>query len=256
MTDSVLLEGAHSRAHVHPVGATVVSWVPNGRDDVLWVAPGARFEEGRAIRGGIPLVWPWFADAGTPSHGLVRARTWTLTRQAVVDGVAHAEWGFEHDDGDWAFNLTYRVQVGEDLVLELEHEDCSGRPRSVGGALHTYFRLDPARAKVQGLDAEAWDKNAQRSVRVSGPRSLQGPQDLVVPHEGPVTLETGDHRVHIEGRNHRDVVLWNPGGAAVSDLSPGDEGSFACVETAIVSSMVEVGARGRVSLGVRYRLAP
>ena len=88
---------------------------------------------------------------------------------------------------------------------------------------------------------------------MDGPVSLQGPLDLVVPHTGPVQVVDGASGVHVEGRNHSDVVLWNPGGAMVSDLSPGDEGRFACVETAIVSAPVALGPGERFVLGHRSR---
>ncbi|MEO0599808.1 MAG: hypothetical protein AAF211_00130 [Myxococcota bacterium] len=255
MNDAVLLEGAHSTARVHPIGATVLSWVPHGRDDVLWVAPGARYEEGRAIRGGIPVCWPWFADAGTPAHGLVRNRRWELLRQEDQDGEAVAEWGIEHDDGDWNFALRYRVRAGRTLSLELEHEDRSGRPRNVGGCLHTYLRLDPTRARVLGLQGAAYDKVAGAWRGIDGALGLEGPLDLVVPHTGAVRVGQDGPHLEIVGQNHTDVVLWNPGGAAVSDLSPGDERAFACVETAIVTELRVVEGGGRLSFGTELRLA-
>lgn len=254
MNEATVLQGAHGRARVHPIGATVVSWVPHGHDDVLWVASRAHFEEGRAIRGGIPLCWPWFADTGTPAHGLVRTRRWTLLSQKTVDGAASAEWGLDHDDGDWAFSLRYRVTVDRDLTLQLVHDDRSGRSRSISGCLHTYLRLDAARARVHGLDAVGFDKLTGADRRVEGPTSLSGPVDLVVPHSGPVTVEDGPRRLVIEGRGHRDVVLWNPGHAEVSQLTPGEEADFGCVETAIVSSAVDVPGGASVTLGARLRL--
>ena len=253
MNDAVVLQSAHGRALVHPLGATVLSWIPEGGTDVLFVASGARFEEGHAIRGGVPVCWPWFADAGTPAHGLVRKRRWTVLGQQHHDGVASVELGVDHDDDDWSFSLTYRVTLDRDLTLELVHVDRSGAPRLVTGALHTYLRLDPGRARVHGLDAVAWDKLASGERRVDGSVSLQGPLDLVVPHDGPVTVEHGDGRLQIEGHHHGDVVLWNPGGAPVSDLAPGEEAEFACVETAIVTNPVEVPAEGRLTFGVRFR---
>lgn len=251
--EAILLEGAHGRARVHPVGATVLSWEPTGGDDVLWVASAARYEEGAAVRGGVPIVWPWFADAGRPAHGLVRKRRWTLTEQSVVDGIATSEWRIDVDEGDWAFTLTYRVRVGQDLSLELVHQDRSGRPSEVGGALHTYFRLDPSRALVHGLHATGFDKLTTAERPVQGPQSLRGPLDLVVPHAAAVTIEDGPRRIGVHGQGHRDVVLWNPGNADVSDLTPGEQHAFACVETAIVSSAIAVPAGGQATLGVRLR---
>ncbi|MEN0065996.1 MAG: hypothetical protein AAGA48_27895 [Myxococcota bacterium] len=249
--EAVVLEGAHSRAVVHPIGATVLSWAPHGDRDVLWVAPGAQFVEGRAIRGGIPVCWPWFADSGTPAHGLVRKRRWNLLDQGTDEGAAWAEWEVEHRDDNWHFSLNIRIEAGHRLSVALTHQDRSGRACIVGGALHTYLQLDPTQASVRGLPSSGWDKLQNRSVAVTDPLPLMGPQDLVVPHRGSVTVEEGDRSLLIEGHHHHDVVVWNPGGASVSDLAPGDEHAFACVESAIAKPEVTVLPHGDVAFGLQ-----
>ncbi len=70
-------------------GAQVMSWRPVDEEEVLYLSTDGVFREGKAIRGGIPVCWPWFnahpANASQPSHGLVRGRFWELL-DASEDG--------------------------------------------------------------------------------------------------------------------------------------------------------------------------
>ena len=255
--DRIRLCGARGEAVVHLVGATVLSWTPAGGADRLWVAPAARFEDGRAIRGGVPLCWPWFA--GSPAHGLVRHRRWALLDADTADGDAWAELGVDVDEAGWSFQLRLRVRVGDELVLQLVHDDRSGRPTRVGGAFHTYLRLDAARASVHGLAGEGLDKLTGALVPTTDPQPLRGPLDRVVPHRGAVDV-TDDERppLRVEGRNTTDVVLWNPADRPTSDLSPDDAARFACVEAAVVGAPHAVEPNGRCTVGLRLseRRAP
>src|SRR5271170_6319281 len=63
-------------------GSHVTGWQPRGAEEVLFVSSKSRWEEGRAIRGGVPICFPWFAgkadDPNAPAHGFVRSVAWTL----------------------------------------------------------------------------------------------------------------------------------------------------------------------------------
>ena len=63
-------DGARFEAYLH--GAHVTSWCAAGDgSDRLFLSSAARFEDGLAIRGGIPVCFPQFADQGPlPMHGL------------------------------------------------------------------------------------------------------------------------------------------------------------------------------------------
>lgn len=51
-----------SRANVFLHGAQITSFIPDGHEEVIYLSPRSRFQLGMAIRGGIPISWPWFAD--------------------------------------------------------------------------------------------------------------------------------------------------------------------------------------------------
>src|SRR5262245_37710636 len=63
-------------------GAHVTSWKPTGRDEVLFLSSRSRWEQGHAIRGGVPICFPWFGgkadDPKAPAHGFARTTVWHL----------------------------------------------------------------------------------------------------------------------------------------------------------------------------------
>jgi glucose-6-phosphate 1-epimerase len=67
-------------AEIYLYGAQVTSWKPEGAEEVLFLSEQSHWEEGRAIRGGIPVCFPWFRakaeDPNAPAHGFARTRIW------------------------------------------------------------------------------------------------------------------------------------------------------------------------------------
>src|SRR5258705_9146371 len=70
-------------AVVYLNGAQVTSWIPAGGRDVLFMGKTATFAPGDPIRGGIPVVWPQFANLGAlPQHGFARKSEWQIAENA------------------------------------------------------------------------------------------------------------------------------------------------------------------------------
>ena len=151
---------AHGQMYVH--GAHVTSWRPAGSEEVLFLSSKSRWEEGQAIRGGIPICFPWFRakadDPHAPAHGFVRTRSWQL--YSIVEnkaGVAVAMF-IESDEQTrrwWPgeFRLVHRVTFGSELKLELGCINTGKKPLYFEEALHTYNRVaDVGTARLQGLD--------------------------------------------------------------------------------------------------------
>src|SRR3954464_3373815 len=76
-------------------GAQVLAFAPRDDRDWLWVSQKATFAVGKALRGGIPVCFPWFGPflstlpardgAGLPAHGFARTRVWRLSRVDALD---------------------------------------------------------------------------------------------------------------------------------------------------------------------------
>jgi glucose-6-phosphate 1-epimerase len=144
-------------------GAHVTSWQPRGAEEVLFVSAKSRWENGRAIRGGVPVCFPWFADnAGNPhapAHGFVRTTAWQLDSIVQTgDAVTVSMFTESNDDTKkwWPadFHLIHRATFGSELVLELIVRNTGTNSLRFEEALHSYFRVgNIEKARLQGLDA-------------------------------------------------------------------------------------------------------
>ncbi|MFJ6480543.1 MULTISPECIES: D-hexose-6-phosphate mutarotase [unclassified Streptomyces] len=240
----LVVDHPRARAAVCLQGAQLVAWQPAGHEPVLWLSEQARWEAGVAVRGGIPICWPWFDDAGEPMHGFARTTMWALVAcRESDDGVrltlelrsseeTRALW--PHD-----FTLRARIAVGRECSLEME---VSGEHSSVG-ALHTYLRV----GKVGGVSVAGLGGRYTDGLREEAPGVQDGPLVLVedeeieryYPEAGEVSRveDRGAGRgtgrvVEVCHREHSDVVVWNPGEEPVPDVAEGAHREFVCVETA------------------------
>jgi len=86
----VRVTSANACGEMYLHGAHVTSWRPAGREEVLFLSAQSRWEDGRAIRGGVPICFPWFGgkadDPKAPAHGFVRTRAWQLV--SITEGEA------------------------------------------------------------------------------------------------------------------------------------------------------------------------
>jgi glucose-6-phosphate 1-epimerase len=259
--DEVVLVSDHGTARVSTLGATVLSWVPRGGDEVLWRSPLSPYEVGRGIRGGIPVCWPWFGDRApdgvSGSHGLVRGQRWTVEALSEEDSGAHVRLGVAHAGqmGVPAFRLTLSVRLTRELTLKLTHENAGTETAVCAGALHTYLRADARVAYVDGLQGcSAFDKLTAQTVVVGARQGFAEPVDRVVACGQTVRLVDGARVVEVGGRHHSDVIVWNPGVESPTDVPVGGHEGFVCVETGVVSEPWRIGPGEHRMLGLRLRV--
>ncbi|CAM3976510.1 D-hexose-6-phosphate mutarotase [Rahnella bruchi] len=232
------------RAAIALQGAHLLSWQPEGEEPVLWMSSASAFKEGVAIRGGIPICWPWFGPAGKPSHGFARNMAWELTdHQETDEGVVLtltlksspetlALWPHE-------FTLTARFTLGATCHIELE----STGDFEANSALHTYFNIgDIASVSVKGLGNSFIDKvDGAKAKQTEGDLTFTGQTDRIYT-QPQSTSEIVDpvlkRTLVVAHENNSDVVAWNPGSElSVSMADMPDDGykTMVCVETAQVS---------------------
>jgi D-hexose-6-phosphate mutarotase len=255
-------------------GAQVLNWTCDGRG-LLWLSPIARIRDGKGIRGGIPVCWPWFADHPTdptkPAHGFVRHRAWPIAgTRATADSasISLVTTTTEADRQLWPHQAEVRVTValGETLAVALETHNTGASPFPLTQALHTYFRIgDISDVAVSGLEGRTYLDKLDGFARKtqSGAITVTGEVDRIyLGNTSPITLHDrgSDHRILIEGTGSRSAVVWNPWTAKTARL--GDMGSpeafrqMICVETANAGDDIVTLAPGQThTLGVAYRLA-
>src|SRR5271155_2373079 len=171
----------HCSGAMHLHGAQVTSWKPAGAEEVIFLSSRARFAEGQAIRGGIPICFPWFRaksdNALAPAHGIVRTKLWALASIAQQDGDVLVTMTTESDAGThkwWPhdFRAVHRVTFGTALKLEFTVTNTGAVPLRFEAALHTYYHVgDIHRARLQGLDGATYLDNTdgnREKIQVGG----------------------------------------------------------------------------------------
>src|ERR1700690_314141 len=193
-------------AEMYLHGAQVTSWKPagNSNDEVLFLSSKSRWTDGHAIRGGIPICFPWFRakanDPQAPAHGFVRTKTWQLESilqegdAVVVTMVTESD---EHTRRWWPgeFRLVFRGTFGSQLKLELICANTGTTPLRFEEALHTYNRVAEVQdVRLLGLDTGTFlenpDSNKEKAQR------------------GDVTIASQTDRAYLNPRN--TVELSDP----------------------------------------------
>lgn len=240
----IVVDHPRVRAAVALQGAHLIAWQPAGEQPVIWLSEATAFQEGTAIRGGVPVCWPWFGPAGKPAHGFARISTFELDAHSEDEQGADLAFRLRADERTKAlwpheFELVVRFRLDQACEITLEaHGDYES-----GGALHSYFGVgDIDGVAVSGLGVPYLDKVAETEGRQAGPLTFPDRTDRVYTEpEGLSRIEDPALRRAIEIRHHHnsDVVAWNPGpalSASMADLTDDGYRGFVCVETARVST--------------------
>jgi len=236
-------------AEIYLHGAQVTAWRPAGAEEAIFVSDKSHWEDGLAIRGGIPICFPWFRgkrdDAKAPAHGFVRTREWRLESvTAEKDGWVNVALSTESDETTrrwWPheFRMVYRISVGKTLGLELTMKNAGASALSFEEALHTYFRVGMAQhVRVRGLDGVKYLDNTDgnREKLQTGDVILSAPIDnayLNTPGAVELIDPTLHRTIRTEKVNSATTVVWNPwqqGAAHISDLGSDEWQRMTCVE--------------------------
>ena len=260
----VASDGARAEVALH--GAHVLSWRPAAGEERLFLSARSAFRDGTAIRGGVPVIFPQFADRGPYArHGFARTRAWSFDEGAVrVDAAGRAQVTLRLDDDadtrarwPYAFAAELTVSVGGDaLAVTLTVANPGAAALAFTAALHTYLAVPHvARASVAGLrGVRHLDSTAGGAERVDDAPAVTfaGEVDRIY-LDAPATVtlrDGGEPTLEVRAAGFPDVVVWNPGaekGAALADLEPGGASRFVCVEAAVVGTPVALAPGGRWS---------
>jgi len=264
----VQITGAFGEGEMYLHGAHVTSWKPAGNEEVLFVSTKSRWEEGQAMRGGIPICFPWFRgkldDPHAPAHGFVRTKMWLLesivenengvavTMLTQSDGHTRKWWPGE-------FRLVHRVTFGAELRLELICMNSGTTPFRFEEALHTYNRIANIQdARLQGLDRVNYLDNTESNKEKTqhGDVIIASPTDNAYCNtQNQVDLLDANkkRRIRLRKEHSLTTVVWNPwseGAARLQDLGDGEWRQFLCVEA---SNILDAGIQ--LAPGEKHRMA-
>jgi glucose-6-phosphate 1-epimerase len=251
------LSTRHGTAIVALHGGQLLSWVPAGHREVFWLSPQSR-PAPAAIRGGVPICWPWFGKQGMPDggmqHGPVRNRSWEVVDvQAEADDrirLTLAPCSATTPDDPltrFAAHLLLRLQIdlGENLVQTLQTRNQSDRPFALTQALHSYVSVHDATqvqlAALAGLPYE--DKLSAATIQMhASPFTLDQAcdriyqqTDITPTHHYALEDRAWQRSIHITTQGSQSLVVWNPGqdqARNMSDMPQTAWRDFLCLEAA------------------------
>ncbi|MBP9092210.1 D-hexose-6-phosphate mutarotase [bacterium] len=245
-------------AEIYLQGAHLTQWQPQKHEPVLFLSESSPFVRGKAIRGGVPIIFPWFGPrtatvcdnrSDGPAHGFARTEDWQVVSAAMegeqlvlilcleANEVSRA-LGFDQ------FRLQYSLTFGTDLIMQLTVENHSPSKLCFAEALHTYFLVgDCEQIGISGLaDNEYYDKTDGFK------RKRQGVDELILRLKGEIdrpyinssdTLVLRDpvtnRRITVSKSHSNTTVIWNPGAeltAKMTDMSPEGWKQMVCIEAA------------------------
>lgn len=228
-------------------GAHVMGWQPRDGSPVIFTSAAAVCAQDTAIRGGVPVCFPWFGPGREPGapygHGFARTTAWHQVGNEVTDDAQTVTYRLSSDDATddywphryWAL---LSARFGAELTVSLTVTNLDTEPFTYEAALHTYLTVsDIRKVRIEGLDGVAYvDKMADGEVRTqAGAVTFEGLTDRVYASPGPVRVvdPVGGREVLVGTSGAEQLVVWNPGrdkAAQLPDLAAGEWETFVCVE--------------------------
>lgn len=226
---------ASCRALVSRQGAQVLEFQASGKRPLLWLSEQAQYQPGKAIRGGIPLCFPWFGphpdDAGKPAHGFARLRDWELVQAEKLGEVMHLHFQLQSDAQTRAlwpqdFRALLTMTLGRALALQLQVENTGHHDFRFSFAFHSYFPVsDIHEARVEGLEGTPFldQLHPDRApAREDYPLHFHGETDRIYLHTPSrycILDERLGQAIRITAQDCRSAVVWNPWEAKAARLA-------------------------------------
>jgi glucose-6-phosphate 1-epimerase len=263
---------------IHTAGAHVTQWDSSEFGPLIFTSAHSAFTPGKAIRGGIPLCFPWFgagrAGNQTPSHGFARTSQWrALSSSQDASGTWEASFELRPSDlttddrasfpHDFAATFAARF-TAQELSVSLTVSNAGTASFSYEEALHTYFAVaDVRQTHVSGLQPAAYfDKVTGQACAPSSTVVTFGAEvDRVYESTAATVIVDSAHsrRLTVTKQNSAQTVVWNPGpdlAGSMSDLGDDEWTEFVCVETANVGNSAVTLAPGEShSMSAHYAVS-
>ena len=260
----VEVSNALGDARVALQGAHLFHYQRKGDKPLLWLSERSLFQDGKAIRGGIPICWPWFGShpkhTHLPQHGFARTSLFELLASRELDDCA-TELVLQLQDTeatrklwDHSFNLQVLITVGRTLAIALCMKNKDETPLTISSALHTYFAVsDIGNVRVEGLvGLDYFDNLTGQTNRQSDDVTINSEFDRV--YQGvvsPLVLHDRERVVQIQPEGSGSAVVWNPWqekSDTMSDMTSDGYKTMCCVETANARQDARVIAPGETHI--------
>ncbi|SJZ63529.1 Aldose 1-epimerase [Vibrio cincinnatiensis] len=247
-------------------GGHVLSFQPKGQPDLIWMSSDTLFDGKAALRGGIPVCWPWFGRIAAPAHGFARSTEWTLVEHRENEQGVMISLGLETSEQTLAiwphhFQIRLLVEIRDTLQVTLEIINTDKKEWVFSGALHTYLNVgDIRQTETTGMGLEYLD-NLNHGQKTAGTNSLVLTDTIDRVYTQPeaqirVKDPVLNRTLLIKNHGHNSAVLWNPwsqGAQAMADMDNEGYQTMLCVESTWHANSLEEGKT--LQPGERYQLS-
>lgn len=262
----VQIQTPWSTAEIYLHGASVTHFQLHGEPPLLFLSEQSRFEKDAPIRGGIPIIFPWFGkpEGRATQHGFVRIRTWELvevSKQADGSMVVHLSLPISAEL--LAVTVNYYVTVGKTLSAELVVTNFSDREFPCENCLHTYFTVgDINQTSVTGLQGVEYLDSVEGRIRkqeMADAIRFTREVDRVylnTPHTTEIRDAALRRVIRVEKEGSLSTVVWNPWIAkakAMADFGDSEYQRMVCVESGncVTNSLkLAPGAESRLKINL------
>ena len=237
--EKVLVETQWSHAEIYLHGAHISHFSKKGEPPLLFLSASSEFSSLQAIRGGVPIIFPWFGSReGAPAHGLARTALWELRATTrFPDGTVSLHFELLGMD---SVKVGYCVTVGDALSMELRVTNLAGEDFTFENCLHTYFQVHAIGAiSITGLTGSRYFDKLKSADAVEGSPAIRFSSEVDrVYFDTTAVVEIADpgydRTVRIEKSGSQSTVVWNPWvekSKRMADFGDQDYLQMVCVES-------------------------
>ena len=247
----ICIRTQHASATICLYGAQLLSYIPQGQKDILWMSEDSFFENGKPIRGGVPVCFPWFGphvtDKTKPQHGFARLQEWDVINteeskdEMVTVTLSLQESPFSHEFWPCSFKAIAQFSIGKKLEIKLTVTNTGKDAFEYSDALHTYFNIsDIAAIDIEGLQNASYYEGFDMDLKKQQTPLFSFTAETnrrYIDHTGDCIINDPGYSRKIRcGKTGSKVsVIWNPWEATaktMTDIHPGGYKTYVCAEPA------------------------
>ena len=242
------IKNTHAEAKIALQGAHIFHYQAHNKKPLLWLSDLAYFEKGKAIRGGVPICFPWFGphryDQTLPQHGFARNQNWKLlSEDDLEDGSTQLQLQLTHNDETkalWEYNflLIFNITIGKELTMQLTTINCDSEAFDITQALHSYFNVSNiTNVSVEGLEKSIYYNSLDKGLEKQHTAiSIEEEIDRIYLDSSPkITLVDKEQKIELDQEGSNSLVVWNPWkekAKAMADIQDNGYKTMLCLETA------------------------
>jgi glucose-6-phosphate 1-epimerase len=236
---AIRVETEVSQAEVYPHGAHITAFQTKGEAPLLFMSAASDYAPGKPIRGGVPVIYPWFGGReGHPAHGTARITDWDLTETALLsDGSVRLAFQLP---GQETADVLFIVTVGNTLGMELSVTNHGTDDLNFENCLHTYLHI----SDIHGIEV-AGLKGARYLDTLTGTEYVESGETIrFIAETDRVYLDTSANTeirdaelgrvIRVRKSGSLSTVVWNPWiekSKRMSDFGDDEWPHMVCVES-------------------------